>query len=49
MRNKPKAVGVFKDGEKKVVIYAKKGESADEAITRVAENHNVPLSKVKRF
>jgi len=41
-------VGWFTESDQKVVIFAKEGESPEDAITRVATEHNTPLDQVRR-
>jgi len=41
------AVGVFEDHGIQIFIYAKKNESNEEAIKRVAEKHHVPADAIK--
>jgi len=44
----PKPVGHFIDPVKqqRIDVYPRKGETAQQAINRVASNHGVPTSKV---
>jgi len=43
------AVAVFEDHGIQVFIYPKKDESVDDAITRVADKHNINVKDVKRL
>lgn len=43
----PIPVGMFKEEGVKIVVYAKKGESPEDAIARVAKAHGLKPSQIE--